>query len=476
MLNNIRNFSKTWFAKILLVIIIIPFVFWGMGGVFSSGNTNTIAKINNSNISTKDFVEFINNTRLNPEYIQKNIDNNILEELLSELISSRLVDLELKEFNITLSEKSLAEKIKNNENFLDEKRNFSRIMYEKFLLENNLSAIEFEEKLKKNELKKNLFTYISGGIKAPYFITNQTFKDQNKLITLSYINLDKLYKKEEEFSILEVENFINENKEILEKELIDFTYVKITPENLVQEKDYSENFFLKIDELENQLFNGTNIRQISKNFGLKLNTKDNYIDEIKDEDSIFNEIYKKRNEKKIQIIEKNNFFLLYEIDEIKRILPNKNDIEFIKVVKNKLFKSKKLEYNKNLLVKIENKNFTNNDFSTLGNNGQYIKTAYLESINDLTLFTTDSMKLIYSLPKKSFLLITDKNKNIFLAKLDEYYSKDIIKNSKDFLNYKNKTNIIIKDNLYTSYNYLMNSKYKITINEKTLDRVKNYFQ
>ena len=49
MLNNIRNFSKTWFAKILLVIIIIPFVFWGMGGVFSGGNTNNIAKINNQN-------------------------------------------------------------------------------------------------------------------------------------------------------------------------------------------------------------------------------------------------------------------------------------------------------------------------------------------------------------------------------------------------------------------------------------------
>ena len=45
MLNNIRNFSKTWFAKILLVIIVIPFVFWGMGGVFSGGNTNIIAKI-----------------------------------------------------------------------------------------------------------------------------------------------------------------------------------------------------------------------------------------------------------------------------------------------------------------------------------------------------------------------------------------------------------------------------------------------
>ena len=69
MLNNIRNFSKTWFAKILLVIIIIPFVFWGMGGVFSSGNTNNIAKINNNNISTQDFMDHLNSTNITSEKI-----------------------------------------------------------------------------------------------------------------------------------------------------------------------------------------------------------------------------------------------------------------------------------------------------------------------------------------------------------------------------------------------------------------------
>ena len=51
MLNKIRKFSKTIFAKILLVVMVIPFIFWGMGGVFNSGNTNSIAKVNNNNIS-----------------------------------------------------------------------------------------------------------------------------------------------------------------------------------------------------------------------------------------------------------------------------------------------------------------------------------------------------------------------------------------------------------------------------------------
>ena len=81
MLNSIRNFSKTIFAKILLVIVVIPFVFWGMGGVFSSGNTNSLAKIDNINISTQEFIEHINDLNINQEAIRENLDNEIVEEL-----------------------------------------------------------------------------------------------------------------------------------------------------------------------------------------------------------------------------------------------------------------------------------------------------------------------------------------------------------------------------------------------------------
>ena len=45
-----------------------------------------------------------------------------------------------------------------------------------------IKTLHFESKFKKNVLKKELFTYISGGIKAPYFMTNRAFKNENKLI------------------------------------------------------------------------------------------------------------------------------------------------------------------------------------------------------------------------------------------------------------------------------------------------------
>ena len=200
MLNKLRNFSKGKLAGVLVGIIIIPFVFWGMGSVFSGGNTNSIAKINNHNVSTQDFADFVNNSKISPELIKENIDNNVLEELLSQLVSTSLVDIEIDELKIYISDDALAKKIKKEKSFLDENNNFSRTKYEKFLLENNISPVNFEKEIRDNELKKKLFAYIGGGIKSPYFLTNKTYKDQLKKIEIDYIDLNSVYINKNEIS------------------------------------------------------------------------------------------------------------------------------------------------------------------------------------------------------------------------------------------------------------------------------------
>ncbi len=475
MLNKLRNFSKGKSATVLVGIIIIPFVFWGMGSVFSGGNTNSVAKINSFNISTKDFVNHINNSKINSDIIKENINNNILEELLTGLVSDTLIDLEIKDLNILISDNALAESIKKDKNFHDEKNKFSRLKYEKFILENNISVTDFEIRLKKNELKKELFKYISGGIKSPYFIANKTFRNQTKEIELSYLNLNEVYKKKDEFTNDEIETFIKENDEKLKTELIDFTYVKITPQNLVQEKEFSENFFSKIDELENQILNGYSFKEISSNFNLQ-------VSKIKDfkysnnQDLIFKEIYQKRNQDKIQIIDKNDFFLLYEIESIKKVLPEKNDLDFIESVKNNLFEKNKYDYNSDLLLKIQNKSFKNYDFIGLVNNKNLIKKIKINSIKKSDLFTSDSIKLLYSLPENNFLLMSDKNNNVYLSKIENVLSNNLSKNTNDLSNYTQQANIQIRNDLSSSYNSLVNDKYKIKINQNTLERFKNNFR
>ena len=108
MIGRFRNFAKTKFAGLLVFIMIIPFVFWGMGSMFSSGNTNNIAKIDKTNISTQDFIDHINNSKIPQKTIRENLDKNIIEELLSTLISTTLLAVEVKDFNILISENTLS--------------------------------------------------------------------------------------------------------------------------------------------------------------------------------------------------------------------------------------------------------------------------------------------------------------------------------------------------------------------------------
>ena len=121
MLSSFRNFSKSKFAGLLVFIMIIPFVFWGMGSMFSSGNTNTIAKINKENISTEEFIEYLNNSGIPQDYIRENLDKNIIQELLAGLISSTLLQLEIKNLNISYKTRKETIVASSNVNFILER-------------------------------------------------------------------------------------------------------------------------------------------------------------------------------------------------------------------------------------------------------------------------------------------------------------------------------------------------------------------
>ena len=55
MLGPLRKFSGTIYAKILMGIIIIPFIFWGMGSNFIGGSKNVIVVIDKEKYSVQAF-------------------------------------------------------------------------------------------------------------------------------------------------------------------------------------------------------------------------------------------------------------------------------------------------------------------------------------------------------------------------------------------------------------------------------------
>ena len=473
MLKNLRGFSNTKLAGVLIAIIIVPFVFWGMGSVFSGGNTNNVAKINNKSISTQDFLQYVNQSRINLEYVKENIENNVIEEILTGLVSNKLLEMEIESLNASLSENILANKIRSDEKFVDDKNSFSRLKYEKFLLENNLTAPIYEIKLKDQELKKNLFDYVSGGLISPFFLKNKIYINENKELEIEYFDLDQVYKINTSKS--EIDKFIKENEDNLKEELIDIKYTKITPKTLLDISEFNDDFFKKIDEIENSIFNGSKLNEIQKAYNFKIEVVSNFNNEM-DSDEFLKEIYSKRNEDKIQLIDKNDYYLIFEISNLKKKIPNFNDPYFLESLKKNIVLKKKFEFNKNIFEKIDEKKFNEDEFIKISKDKKNIKSVTLESLNDNQVFDSESVNLIYTLPNKSFTLVTGEKDKVYLSRINSIYYSDIDKNADNIKEYSTKSNNDIINDIYTSYDLSLNSKYKVKTFNQTIDRVKNYFR
>jgi peptidyl-prolyl cis-trans isomerase D len=454
------------------LVIIIAFGFGGFGGGFNIGNQNNIAKINNTNISTQDFMDYLNKSGLSQQVIKDNIDKNIIEELLSTLVSTTLLDLEIKELNLSMTKEVLIERIRGNKNFHDKKGVFKRTLYEKFLLTNNSSAPIFEARLKNNELQKQLFTYISGGTKSPEFLVNKFYKEQNKKLDVDYINLNAFYKKAETFTDNEIKKFVNENAENLKQDYINFSYVNISPKNLIGLEEFNQAFFDKIDDIENQISKNIDFKTILTQLDLTPITVNEYIN-LNNKETIENMIYNSR-KNKIEILESDGKYIFYNIDKLDTRLPNLDDTNFKKQIKNLLFQKEKYEFNKKILDEVDTKKFNQISFNALGEDK--IKKIKLNSIKDNKKFDINSVKILYSLPINSFTLIGDEQNNVFIAKTVKYEVKNITKSSINFSNISVEEGAQNKNSILKSYDLFLNSRYQVVVNHKTLERVKNYFR
>ena len=105
-----------------------------------------------------------------------------------------------------------------------------------------------------------------------------------------------------------------------------------------------------------------------------------------------------------------------------------------------------------------------------------IETTILNSIKDNKKFDINSVEMMYSLPTNTFTLISDENENIYLTKIKKFILEkkiNLIDINQKFINNQNSNN---KNSILETYDLFLNNKYKVDLNQNTIDRVKTYFQ
>jgi len=484
MLNSIRKFSKTIYAKILMGVIIIPFVFWGMGDVFGGGSKNTIATINKEKISVQEYINYIRSLNLENVNLVKN--PKLFENILSSLIGQKIILSQSQKIGINISDNSLAKIIKNQEIFMKDKK-FSRTEYEKFLITNNLNAIDFERNLKKQEIKRLLLTYIGGGVKSPIFKVERIYNDENQSRIVKFLNLKSVYSKNMDFTEKDINDYFQNNKNKFKKEYRTIQYLEINPKNLLGNNEFNDLFFKKLDEIEDLIINETPLSEISEKYKLKISKniqidingvgKDGIEKNIK-KLGLIEDIFNIKEKNKISLFSNKNNYFAVQLNDINNILPEKDFTIFKDEIKTILSRKYALENNFLFFKEINTGIFNLNSFSNLSKKNDIpIKIIKINSIKDEKIFNKKIISEIYQLQENSFGVISDGNfKDNYLVYIDKVENKKISSNDINYNQYLLKTNRELNSLIFNTYDTHVNNTSKIVINQNSLEQVKNSYR
>ena len=479
MLGSFRKFSGSIYAKILLGIIIIPFVFWGMGSSITGGNKNVVVVIDKEKYSIQHFGNFIKRTAL------KTVKANDVEGYLFSFISEKLIEKEIEHFGIKLTDNSLTRLIKHQEHFKRENK-FSRTEYEKFLLKNNVTAANFEFILSKEEKKKQLLDFIGGGVSPSEFLVNISYDKVNQKRTIELINLDDVFEKQLSFSEDQIKTYFENNKNKYTKIYKSVKLLELSPKDLVNNDEFSDLFFKKIDEIDDLIFGGEKLNYIIQKFNLEKPNSFTVNESGKDINSKINKkitkdlIEKIFNIEEIQptilIEDKDNYFII-ELVKTESIQKHYEDELIKKEILLDLGNETKRKLISKIIDKINKNNFNKYDFDKLSKNENVnIKKISLNNMNDDKILKKEIVKQIYTFPEKKVIIVNDIGlSENFLIYIDKIKNVTIDENFEEYQKYFDLSKNQIVNELYNTYENYIQKKYKIDINYQTLDTIKNSY-
>ena len=484
MLTSIGKFSKSFFVKVLVGIIILPFVFWGMGDVFRGGNQNVIASIDSKKVSTQEFVDYLRRLNLNEEQIKSLPKTDLVEKILSEYIGKKVMSLEIEKLKIVVNDNSLRDIIKNDELFLKNQK-FSRTEYEKFLITSGVTAPQFEANIAEQEKRRQFLSSLSGGIVIPELLTRNEFKKENQTKSIKYIDLEKYHSNNKPTEESKRELY-EKNKEVFFKELKSIRYAEINPEKISGSKEYNENFFKQLDKLENNVLDGQSFEETARNNNLniisikKINAskEDKNKNKIKDlPDNLFKKIYELKNIQSPEIINLDSKYYLAEISKIDKQDRPFDDPEVQEALNAQLSFKIKIENNTSILKDISMGALDEEKFIKFASdNNLEIKDYKINDLKDNKVFPEGIIKRIYLSNDGEIDLITNNTltKSFLVLPVKTEY-KDLKKDSNVYEQYEAKARLNLINKIYQSHDNNLNEKYKVKLNKKTIERVKNSF-
>lgn len=262
MLDKMRENANSWIIKAIFAIIIIVFVFaFGMGQ-FSGKNDPAVAYVDDSPISTQEYMRVYRQTadyikkqnpNMNSDYFQS---SEFKKMILGQLVNSYLLQNEAEKLGISFANSELYYTVSSIPLFQNKDGKFDKNNYQAYLRNNHMSAATFEHDIVVSHIvqklqnyvalptrpteaeARDIFNWAAGQVKVDYLEFHAS--DYNKGIKVSDKEIKDFYKKNQErFRVPETATI--KYLAFTPKEMA--KYEKVTPEEIKQYYEaYKDNY------------------------------------------------------------------------------------------------------------------------------------------------------------------------------------------------------------------------------------------
>ena len=429
-------------------------------------------------------MNYLNQLNLNEEQIKSLPKTDLIEKTLAQFIGRKVMALEIEKSGITVNDNSLRDIIKNDKSFFKDNK-FSRTEYEKFLLTSNITAPTFEQNIVEQESRRQFLSFIAGGITIPNILVENAFKKENQTKTIKFIDLEK-YHSNKKPSQEKIKELYDKNKNLFVKEFKSIQFAELTTQAISGSDEYDEAFFKQLDILENKVLDGQSFKESSREKNLKIITINSIDSNKKDKNNkivknlsnnLFKKIYLIKNEKIPEVLKVDNKYYLAEIKSIELNNLPITDSNVLKTINSQLNFQNNIENNTSIIKDISMGGFDKVKMEKFANdNNLKIKDYEISNLKQNEIFTEGIIKRIFLIKDGEINLVTNSEltKNFLVLGIKTQYKK-IKKGSIEFEQYEAKARLNLINNIYKTFDENLNEKYKVELNKRTIDRVKNSF-
>jgi peptidyl-prolyl cis-trans isomerase D len=164
MLDAIRRSAQSWGIKVVFGIIIVVFLFWGVGAQ-QGEKASILAYVNDKPISIREYGHAYeramqNVRRQNPDVTPEQLAQmDFKKQVLNQLINDVVLNEEAARLKLTASTNEIRDQISGLTAFQNENRQFDPALYRRMLATQGLSVGEFEKDMQRQVLMQKLQRY-----------------------------------------------------------------------------------------------------------------------------------------------------------------------------------------------------------------------------------------------------------------------------------------------------------------------------